>query len=97
MVCWPPIQAWWFRTNFLANTDPAIPDYQRPLVGGDWKVQVRALTPCQIFASTPRASVWLDGKLHGNFNVSQDFGLLDLRADAGWPPAGGGTAVRSLF
>jgi hypothetical protein len=86
----PRATAWWFRTNFLANTDPAIPDYQRPLVGGNWDVQVRAMTPCQMFASTPRAAVWLDGKLHGVHNVSADYGLLDLRGGASWPPPGGG-------
>ena len=85
----PRSTAWWFRTNFLANTDPNIPDYQRPLVGGSWDVQVRALTPCQMFASTPSVEVWRDGRLHGTFAVPTDYGLLDLRDGATWPPPAG--------
>jgi hypothetical protein len=84
----PRSTAWWFRTNFLAN--PTSPTYQRPLVGGNWEVQVRAMTPCQYFSSTPHLEVLLDGTSKGTYEVDKDFGLVDLRVATGWPPPGVG-------
>ena len=84
----PRSTAWWFRTNYLAN--PSSPTYQRPLVGGNWRVQVRAMTPCQYFSSTPHLKVLLNGKPKGTYKVDEDFGLVDLREGTGWPPPGVG-------
>jgi hypothetical protein len=83
----PRSTAWWFRTNFLANPD--VPTYQRPLVGGDWQTQVRAMTNCQFFASTPKLELLLDGASHGTYDVDQDYSLVDLRSGhQSWPPPG---------
>eukprot|EP00038_Savillea_parva_P002877 m.118596 g.118596 ORF g.118596 m.118596 type:complete len:800 (+) comp10987_c0_seq1:276-2675(+) len=84
----PRSTSWWYRTNYLANDNVTM--YQKPLVGGDWKVQVRAMTPCQMFASTPTAKVLLDGVEHGKYTVNE-FGLVDLRQQgaASWPPGPG--------
>lgn len=85
----PRSTAWWFRTNFLAN--PNVPTYQRPLVSGnDWQVQVRAMTQCQYFSSTPQLEVLLDGVSKGTYKVDADFSLVDLREGTGWPPPGVG-------
>jgi len=74
----PRSTAWWYRTNYLANTN--VTQYQRPLVGGGSAgVQVRALTPCQMFASTPFADIYTDGIARERVAVSPDFGLVDLR------------------
>lgn len=85
----PRSTAWWYRTNYLGNTN--VTQYQRPLVGGDNTPIIRAMTPCQIFASTAQAVVWVDGTPHGPLSVQTDFGILDLRTGGnGWPPPGVG-------
>lgn len=86
----PRSTAWWFRTNYLAN--PSVPDYQRPLVGGDWQTQIRALTPCLVLTSAPTVDLFLDGAPRGQFRVNPTFGLLDLRnGSTAWPPQPGPT------
>ena len=91
----PRATAWWYRTNFLANLDPSVTNATRPLLGGDWHVQVRALTPCQIFASTPTVEVIADGVSRGKHTVDPDFGLVDLRdGSSSWPPAAGPTPCK---
>lgn len=85
----PRSTAWWFRTNFLANTLPTVSNYTRPLVGGRWQVQVRALTPCQYFSSTPSVEVFVDGRPRGREAVDE-YGMVDLRnGSSAWPPAAG--------
>ena len=80
----PRSTAWWFRTNYLANTED-VPLYQKPLMKGTaWQTAVRVITPCRIFASTPKVEVLVDGTSKGVFNVSRDYGLVDLRQEA--PP-----------
>eukprot|EP01043_Picozoa_sp_COSAG02_P028500 COSAG02_NODE_1730_length_11179_cov_8.564350_6_plen_275_part_00 len=85
----PRSTAWWYRTNFLANTLPSVSNYTRPLVGGQWWLQVRALTPCQFFASTPAVEVYADDVSQGRKLVNE-YGMVDLRnGSSAWPPAAG--------
>ena len=91
----PRPTAWWYRTNYVANTN--VSTYQKPLLKGDWEVQVRVMTPCQIFVSTPKVRVIVDGATHGVFNVSRQFGLLDLRIGSSrWPPPSRGPGACTL-
>lgn len=91
----PKSTAWWYRTNFLANLDPSVSNATRPLVGGDWRTQVRAMTPCQYFASTPFVDVIADGVSRGRHSVNPDYGLVDLRdGSPTWPPASGPTSCQ---
>jgi hypothetical protein len=86
----PRSTAWWFRTNYLAHTNN-VSTYQKPLMKGTaWQTVIRVITPCQIFASTPKVEVLVDGKSKGVFTVSEDFGLVDLRVGSPkWPPRPG--------
>ena len=91
----PKSTAWWYRTNFLANLDPSVSNATRPLVGGDWAIQVRAMTPCQFFASTPFIEVIADGTSRGRHVVDPEYGLVDLRdGSPTWPPVAGPTPCK---
>ena len=56
--------------NFAHND--RVSNATRPLVGGDWQIQVRALTPCQFFASTPFVDVIADGVSRGRHIVDPE-------------------------
>jgi beta-galactosidase/sacsin len=66
--------AWWYRTNWLAKTPIRMPE--RPLVGGGSNGTVRALTPCEGFASTPWAEMVVDGVRKGITSPAAQSGIV---------------------
>lgn len=85
----PRPSTWWFRANYFANEHA--PLYQKPL-HKTYPPQLRVMSRCQMFASTPKAQLIFDGVPHSSLLNVTEFGLVDIRSGSDkWPPSKGRT------